>query len=79
MQKGVGNFQLLLAWQVTLAQAEADVVTHREPGEQRVALKHHAAVGAGAVTIAFAVEQHLAARLFIEPATMRSSVLFAAT
>ena len=31
-----------------LAQAEADVLLHREPREQRVALEHHAAVGAGA-------------------------------
>jgi hypothetical protein len=31
-----------------LARAELDVLHHRQPGKQRVALEHHAAVGAGA-------------------------------
>ena len=30
-------------------QAELDVLAHRLPGKQRILLKHHAAVGAGAV------------------------------
>ena len=45
--------------QAALAQAEAHVVEHRQPREQRVALEHHAAVGAGRLD-APAVEQHLA-------------------
>ncbi len=44
-----------------------------EPGEQRVALEHHAAVGARAFD-RLAVEQHLPAVGKSSPATMRSSV-----
>jgi hypothetical protein len=72
--KAVRDVQLLRPRQAALAQAEAHVVQHRQPGEQRVALEHHAAVGARAVDAA-AVELHLAGRLRSSPATMRSSVL----
>ena len=34
--------------QAALDEAEADVLAYRQPREQRVALEHHAAVGAGA-------------------------------
>ena len=43
-----------------LPQAKADVLRDGEPGEKRVALKHHTPVGAGAVD-GLAVELHLAA------------------
>ena len=65
-QEAVRDLQLLRARQAALAQAEADVVQHRQPGEQRVALEHHAAVGAGAVD-ALAVEQHLAGGRVVQP------------
>ena len=45
--------------------AEHHVLFHREPREQRVALKHHAAILAGAGD-GLAVEQHLAAALSVE-------------
>src|SRR4029079_8070968 len=44
----------------------ADVVEHREPGKERVALEHHAAVRARAID-ARAVEHHRAGALPVEP------------
>ena len=44
-----------------LAQAEADVLRDRQPRKQRVALKHHAAIGAGPFHRR-AVEQHASRR-----------------
>ena len=41
------NLNLLRPRQASFAQPETDVVEHAQPGEQRVALKHHAPVGAG--------------------------------
>ena len=48
-----------------LAQSEADVLRHGQPGEQGVALKHHAAVGAGLLH-QFPVQQHLPRRREIQ-------------
>ena len=64
--KPLATSQLLGARQAALAQAEADVLEHRQPGEERVALEHHAAVGARAFD-APAVEQHLAGGRLVEP------------
>ncbi len=65
-QEAVRDVELLLARHAAFAQTEAHVVQHREPGEQRVALEHHAAVGARAAD-ALAVEQHLAGGLMVQP------------
>ncbi len=46
--------------------AEHHVLLHREPGEERVALEHHAAIGAG-TEHRLPVELHLAARRVVEP------------
>ena len=51
--------------QAALAQAEAHVVEHASAREERVALEHHAAVGARAFD-APAVEQHLAGGRLVE-------------
>jgi hypothetical protein len=47
-------------------QAEHHVLLHGEPRKQRVALKHHPAIGARPLH-RLAVEQHLTARLRVEP------------
>src|SRR4051794_27752898 len=39
----------LRAWHAAHLQAELDVLPHGLPGKQRILLKHHAALGAGAV------------------------------
>ena len=70
-QAHLGNEELAALLLVGLAhaafaQAEADVLRHREPGKERVALEHHAAVGARAID-ALAVEQHLAGGRKVEP------------
>ena len=73
--KACGDSICCGARHAAFAQAEADVVAHREPGEQRVALEHHAAVGARAVD---ARGRRAAPRPTVwrsSPATMRSSVL----
>ena len=49
----------LAARQPALARAEADVLAHRHPGEQRIVLEHHAAVAAGGCD-ALAVDEDLA-------------------
>ena len=49
-----------------LAQAEADVLLDGEPGEQRVALEHHAPVGARAFH-RHAIQQHAAAGGVVQP------------
>ena len=57
-----------------LAQAEGDVLRDRQPGEQRVGLEHHAAVGAGPGD-RLAIEQRPRPSVGLSsPATMRSSV-----
>src|SRR6218665_1205368 len=56
-------------WAMTwaaLAQAKADVLLDAQPGEQRVALKHHAALGARPPD-RHAVEQHPAAAGLLQP------------
>jgi hypothetical protein len=61
----VGDRLHLGARQPPLARAEADVLAHRHPGEQRVVLEHHAAVAAGAAD-ALAVDEDLAAGWLLE-------------
>ena len=57
---------------------EHDVLPHREPREQRVALEDHAAIGAGPVD-GLSVEQHLARRCgSSRPAMMRAERRLAA-
>ena len=48
------------------AQPETDIVAHRQPGKQRVALEHHAAIRAGSGD-RLAVEQHAAGAGRVEP------------
>ena len=43
----VGDVLDLLARQLALARAEADILPHRHPRKQGVVLEHHAAVAAG--------------------------------
>jgi hypothetical protein len=76
--EAVGHLELMRARQAALAQPEADVVEHGQPGEERVALEHHAAVGPGAVD-APAVEQHLARGGHIQPGDDAQQRALAAT
>ena len=64
--EAVADLVLLRKLHALLAQAETDVLADVEPGEERVALEHHAAVGAGAHDPG-AVEPDLAGRRRLEP------------
>jgi hypothetical protein len=72
--KPFATCELLVARQAALAQAEAHVLEHREPGKERVALEDHAAVGARAsMRRPSSCTSPAVGRS--SPATMRSSVL----
>src|SRR5437899_470507 len=47
MDESIGDLAAVRLGYPALAQAERDVFAHRQPREQRVRLKHHAAIGAG--------------------------------
>ena len=47
MDESIGDLAAIRLGYPALAQAERDVFAHRQPREQRVRLKHHAAIGAG--------------------------------
>src|SRR3954453_10754013 len=63
--EGVSDLVSLRLGHATLAQAEGDVLAHRQPGKQRVGLEHHAAIGAGAGHLA-SIEHHTSAGRAIE-------------
>jgi hypothetical protein len=68
-----GDPLLLVLRHVLLAQSEADILVHREPGEQRIGLKHHSPVRARCDDRR-AVEQNAPVVGVSRPATIRSSV-----
>ena len=69
---------LLCKAHAALTQAETDVLLDRQPGKQRVALEHHAAVGAGAFD-RLAVEHDLPGGRKVQPGHDAQQRRFAAT
>src|SRR5437879_4862896 len=75
MDKSIGDLAAIRFGNPPLAQAECDVFAHRQPREQCVRLKHHAAIRARSAT---SCPSRMTRPLvgWSSPATMRSSVDF---